>query len=114
MSNYGYPTCCIEWFNQRFINKTFDMTYLQCKYTKHGFIPCCLCAQKLESNNMQLNELICKDQRTVKTDFPITRANTEDEMKYLLINTYSTVSFEEIKTKYEKNKILKFEFNPKR
>lgn len=82
MSNsFGYPSCCVKWFNDRMNKRDFVMKYLQHKYTKHGFIPCNACVEKLERENIRLDQLIQLEYRTVDNPFPICRPHTDEDTK---------------------------------
>ena len=81
-NKYGYPICCDSWFTARIQRKVvFELTYLQQKYSKHGFVPCPSCAEKLEKENMRLDQLIIKENRIVNTDFPICLPYSDEEIK---------------------------------
>jgi hypothetical protein len=58
--HYGYPDCCISWFEDRAYRKvSFHLTQYQedCDMG-HGFIPCPACAEKLHKEDKSLNSLI--------------------------------------------------------
>jgi len=81
-NQFGYPLCCIRWFNNRMHKKIgFDLTYLQEKYCKHGFIPCPSCAEKLQRENMKLHQLIIKEKRTVSESFPNSNPRSDKQIQ---------------------------------
>ena len=87
-NKYGYPICCDSWFIARIQRKVlFELTYLQKKYSRHGFIPCPSCAEKREKRiNVYASEvvkyqLIIKENRIVNTDFPICLPYSDEEIK---------------------------------
>ena len=81
-NEFGYPSCCIHWFTNRINKKNgFELTYLQEMYYKHGFIPCPLCAEKLHKENMKLHQLIIKETRTVKDEFPICEPRSDKQIQ---------------------------------
>jgi len=59
----------------------FDLTYLQEKYCKHGFIPCPSCAEKLQRENMKLHQLIIKEKRTVSESFPNSNPRSDKQIQ---------------------------------
>ena len=83
MSNkFGYPICCDTWFTARIQRKVvFELTYLQKKYAKYGFIPCPKCAEKLDTENMRLDQLIQQKYRTVDYVFPMCCPRNHDEIE---------------------------------
>lgn len=84
-NEYGYPSCCIHWFYNRMHNKIgTDLTYLQEKYCKHGFIPCPSCAEKLETEKMKLHQLIIEEKRTVDTPFPISNPRNDKQIQEVI------------------------------
>ena len=84
-NKYGYPICCDSWFTARIQRKVvFELTYLQQKYSKHGFVPCPSCAEKLEKENMRLDQLIIKENRIVNTDFPMCLPRSDKELQKIM------------------------------
>ena len=81
-NEFGYPPCCVKWFNNRMGKRIpFDLTYLQEKYCKHGFIPCPSCAEKLQRENMKLHQLIIEEKRTVNNSFPICNPLSDEQIQ---------------------------------
>ena len=71
-NEYGFPRCCVKWFWKRIRRKVvFELTFLQEKYHCNGFIPCPNCAEKLDRENMRLDQLIITEIRIKKKPFPI-------------------------------------------
>jgi hypothetical protein len=62
--HYGYPECCINWFEDRAYRKvSFQLTaYQEACDMGHGFIPCPDCAETLHDEDKSLNSLI-KDRK---------------------------------------------------
>ena len=84
-NKYGYPICCDSWFTARIQRKVvFELTYLQQKYSKHGFVPCPSCAEKLEKENMRLDQLIITENRIVNTDFPMCLPRSNEEVQKIM------------------------------
>lgn len=84
-NKYGYPICCDSWFTARIQRKVvFELTYLQQKYSKHGFVPCPSCAEKLEKENMRLDQLIITENRIVHTDFPMCLPRSNEELQKIM------------------------------
>ena len=81
---FGYPRCCVKWFDHRIIKRDFDMTYLQHKYARHGFIPCAVCAEKIYNENKCLYELIQLEYRTVDKPFPISSPWSDEKTKKII------------------------------
>jgi len=71
---YGYPTCCILYFIKYFIIgkkthvKRLDKCILACSNT--GFIPCYKHAIEVCNNNINIANLIIKEERFSSCDFP--------------------------------------------
>jgi hypothetical protein len=56
---YGYPECCIVYFeNVRLLKKDLSTTKLQNKYKGGGFIPCHICCEMLEQTCCRSKDLI--------------------------------------------------------
>lgn len=87
-TSFGYPPCCVKWFDHRMDKRNFDMTYLQHKYARHGFIPCVLCAEKLDRENKRLDQLIQLEYRTVDKPFPITSPHSDEKTKRIMEEHY--------------------------
>jgi hypothetical protein len=59
--HYGYPDCCITWFEDRAYRKVgFELTEHQQNIADMGtgFIPCPKCATKVHDENLSINSLI--------------------------------------------------------
>jgi hypothetical protein len=84
---YGYPKCCIIYFIKYFIIgkstyiKRLDKCILACSNT--GFIPCYKHAIEISNNNINIANLIIKEERKVSTNFPINIFDEDDQMKFI-------------------------------
>lgn len=65
--HFGYPDCCIEWFNDRFFGTVpFELTEAQDKVNNSkGFIPCPTCADRVHSGEIKIEELITNREHPV-------------------------------------------------
>ena len=85
-NEYGYPICCVKWFKKRIRREVvFELTFLQKKYHRYGFIPCPNCAEKLDRENIRLDQLIITEYRIKKKAFPISYPRNI-KLTYIIIN----------------------------
>lgn len=57
---YGYPKCCIKSFhimmNEGLVFS--ELSEVRRKATKNGFVPCLVCAKKIEAGKIKIEDLI--------------------------------------------------------
>lgn len=76
---FGYPTCCIKWFETR---TDYTLEAIQQKvHNNKGFIPCPECANKI-NKDFKIEDLITN--RICKTPYPNDNGQTRDLNNYLI------------------------------